>query len=503
MTGPARTGRGQWGRMNDWWLRQGPGMRLVLRWILITVLTVLAFRSSLRDLLHTTAAGGLVGFVWLLLPAAALAAIGIDLRRRAEPPINDRQTDIIVGVMALVLAVVVQGTLVPRYAEFFHLLRLDLLAMWLFVVGANIVLFGVRPVSRYLPVWLLLALAFLLPYQTLVIVFGGGRFAAGLAALVVASAATAISVGRTRTRAVLGAAATFAVGLLVLALLGDVPLLAYQVVPSGIGMGLVCAAFLLYSRRGQPLATLVHHIEPPVAKQVWAGIPLVLAAALALALIPLPAQRSATVISREAPGELAAGQGLVAPPGWSILQTTESSVQGFYGDGAELVRQKMIADVGDPRFDKLSAPRILMVDSIVSDQPFSFDAYPGHIFYDTSGTRLSSPRDVDLGNGVAGVMVSAIDDRLLVTWDVLRFARGSDEEDQLVQIFAVDNHLLDAPFPEAGHGVPSTLRMMFTVLFRGNAAAAQRSPLFKDAELLTEFGRALVAAQLEPQGSRS
>jgi hypothetical protein len=37
---------------------------------------------------------------------------------------------------------------------------------------------------------------------------------------------------------------------------------------------------------------------------------------------------------------------------------------------------------------------------------------------------------------------------------------------------------------------------MFTVLFRGNAVTTNREPEFKDAEMLTQFGRGLVTAQL-------
>jgi hypothetical protein len=37
-------------------------------------------------------------------------------------------------------------------------------------------------------------------------------------------------------------------------------------------------------------------------------------------------------------------------------------------------------------------------------------------------------------------------------------------------------------------------------LFRGNAVLDQRTPSFKDAELLTEFGRVLVAAQFRSAG---
>ncbi|GAS87075.1 hypothetical protein [Mycolicibacterium brisbanense] len=491
---------GRWESLQSWWFGLNPTVRLVSRWLLIAVLTLVAFWHSLINLIDTTLAGGLIGYVWMVPIAGLLAAVGVNFRRRTELPIHDRQTDVIVGIIGLGLALMVQGVLLKRYSEFFHLIRLDLLAMWLFVLSSSIVLFGVRPIARFGWVWVLLSLVSALPYQVVVITLGGGKFAAGVGTLFIAAAATAIAVGRNRRRAAVGAAGAFLFGfvlLFVLQLLApDAPVLAYQMIPSLTAIVAVGVSAFLYTRRGRPKKLLDRKIEPLAAKQIWSAIPLVVAVAVALALMPLPRQLSATEISRSAPYDLVPGRRLSAPPGWTAVgDQTYTGVARYYGDDAILVRQRMVANVGDARFDKLSAPRILMVDSIVSELPFSFDAYPGQVLYDTTGTRLSAPRAVDLGHGVRGKLFSAIDDRLLVTWDVLRFAWGDKNKDQLVDVFAVDNHLPDAPFPDPQRGLVSTLRNLLTVLFRGNSVLVQRLPTYKDAELLTEFGRALVAEQ--------
>lgn len=502
MTSTVQTAPGAWDRLGEWWFGRTPTMRLVLRWTLIAVLTIVAFRESLRNLVETTLAGGLIGYVWMVPIAALLAALGVNYRRRTELPIHDRQTDIIVGVIGLGLALMVQGVLLKRYSEFFHLMRLDLLALWLFVLSCSFVLFGLRPVARFGWVWVLLSLISALPYQVVVITLGGGNFAAGVGTLFIAAAATAIAVGRTRKRAAVGALTSFVIGFVVLFVLDkvrpDAPVIAYQMIPSLTSILAVGFAAFLYTRRGQPKRLWDRKIEPLAAKQIWSAVPLVVAVAVALAFMPLPKQLSATTISRAAPYELDPGRRLAQPPGWSITgEQTYTGVSRYYGDEAVLVRQRMTADVGDPRFDKLAAPRTVMVDSIVSELPFSFDAYPGQVLYDTTGTRLSAPRRVDLGHGVTGQLLSAIDDRLLVTWDVLRFAWGDEDQDQIVDVFAVDNHLPDAPFPDPQRGLISTLRNLLTVLFRGNSVLVQRQPVYKDAELLTEFGRALVAEQFE------
>lgn len=257
----------------------------------------------------------------------------------------------------------------------------------------------------------------------------------------------------------------------------------------------------LAARRGAPKRILERPVEPLAARQVWAGVPLVIVVALVLAVIPLPVQADTSVIVRSAPGSLTFGQPVVAPRGWNtVARKNFREVDRFYGANSVLVRQQMTAEYGDPRFDKLSRPRTVMVDSIVTQRPFTFEVYPSRMVYDMTGARLSPLRDVDLGYGVTGQIVSVVDDNLLITWNSLRFAWGDGELAQRLTIFAVDNHDAGAPFPEPSKSLASTLHTLFTLLFRGNAVFDERTPTFKDSEFLTEFGRALVAAQFRPSG---
>ncbi len=156
----------------------------------------------------------------------------------------------------------------------------------------------------------------------------------------------------------------------------------------------------------------------------------------------------------------------------------------------------MVADTGNPKWDKFSRPRTVIVDSTNTLQPFSFGVYPSTLLYDTASSRLSDPHPVDLGHGMTGDMYSVIDDQLLVTWNLLVFHWRNKGSAQRVLIGAVDNHEADAPFPEPNGALWPTLGTLFTVLFRGNAVTTNREPEFKDAEMLTQFGRGLVTAQL-------
>lgn len=144
-----------------------PGYRVLMRWGLINVVTVFAFHASLDSLVQTTRAGGLGGYVWTLPVAGLLVTLGVSRGHRIELPIHDRQTDVIVGTMGLVLALLIHGVLLGRYAMYFHLLRLDLVAMWMFVLSSCIVLFGLRPVTRFTAVWAMMLLVFPLPYTSL------------------------------------------------------------------------------------------------------------------------------------------------------------------------------------------------------------------------------------------------------------------------------------------------------------------------------------------------
>ena len=58
-------------------------------------------------------------------------------------------------------------------AGVFLLLRLDLVAMWLFVTSSAVLLFGLRPVIRFAWVWGMLLMVFPLPYYLAVLTFGG------------------------------------------------------------------------------------------------------------------------------------------------------------------------------------------------------------------------------------------------------------------------------------------------------------------------------------------
>ncbi|ORB25267.1 hypothetical protein [Mycolicibacterium parafortuitum] len=431
------------------------------------------------------------------------------MRDRTELPIHDRETDVIVGIVGLVFAYSIQAVLLVRYSWFFHLLRLDLVALWFFALSSAVVLFGVRPIYRFRWAWLLGATMFVLPYHISVVLLGGTRTAAGLVTVGIAAVATGIAVGRTTRRVIFGAIAAAVVGGLFLAGMAhwapSAPLFAFQAVPALTATIVVVGALLLRTLRAGSFEMLERTVEPLAANQVWSSLPVVAVVAAALAVAPVPVDGP---VPHARLDDIPFGKPLAAPAGWHLTDTQRYPwVSKVYGEGAVLVRQKFVANTGNPAWDKLSRPRAIVVDSVSSSRPFSFTTYPPRVLYRGAQIRLSdqirlNDKDrVPLGGGVVAVLVNVIDDDILISWDALHFTWGNREFAQQVTVFTSDNHEPDAPFPSPTGALLPTLDTLVTVLLRGNAAVTNDAPAFKDVDMLAEFGHGLVAAQLPTESA--
>lgn len=244
-----------------------------MRWVLIVVAVTGGFWQTWAGLARETDAGGLVGYVFAVPGLAVIAAGGISRRRSRELPIHDRQTDIIVAVITAGLAVAIKAFLIPRYVDKYQLLYLDVLAAWLFVVAAAIMLFGLRPVARFTAAWVVLLTMFPLPYRILVIGLGGSKVAAGLIALALGVASTAVAVARSARRALLGALSTLMIGATALLALNhfrpSAPLLLYQYLAL-ITSAAVSALFLTVTVYREPPAASTRSRTPIAATDAWA-----------------------------------------------------------------------------------------------------------------------------------------------------------------------------------------------------------------------------------------
>lgn len=106
--------------------------------------TVLAFHYSLISLVQTIGLDTPLAYVGLV-PFMAAGLVWVNRAPRAsEPPIHDRQLDYIIGLPLVVGATVAAVVLPLRLGAMYWVNRIDLLLLPIFVVGATMLLFGVR-----------------------------------------------------------------------------------------------------------------------------------------------------------------------------------------------------------------------------------------------------------------------------------------------------------------------------------------------------------------------
>ncbi|WAL49345.1 archaeosortase/exosortase family protein [Rhodococcus pyridinivorans] len=470
--------------------------RTVTRWIIIVAATLIGYWSTWQQLASEIARGTGGGYVLLVPPFAVLAAEGVTRRRGGELPIHDRQTDCIVGGIVVAMALGMKALLVPRYGTSYQLMHLDVLSAWVFVLGGCVLLFGLRTASRYWPVWAMLLLTSPLVYRAVLVQIGGTKFAAGILTLLLAAGAITVAVGRTRRRAVLGFGATVALGFVPLGYLTatypDARIGVFQLVPAGAAALVVGAGFYLQRHRGVAPRTVPPN--PVRAGEVARTAPVLGVVAAVLAAVPLPDQKL-TPVSPGPPPAAVARQ--VTPPGWYQLEGLDYSwPRRYFGSTAVLHRQMLRALEPRSEWDRLERPRTVAVQTLQVRRASVFELYPVETNYHLGGARVSPKIRVQLGHGVEADFFTVVDDELLLTWSLMSFVweRGPVQA-QRVSLLTVDNHELDAPFPQPSPNMASNARSLLSVFLRGNTSVEDSASEYKDLEMLIDVGRELVEAQ--------
>ncbi|MCX2754275.1 MULTISPECIES: hypothetical protein [unclassified Gordonia (in: high G+C Gram-positive bacteria)] len=477
-----------------------PEWLVAARWLFLIGCTALGFWNTIVAIVDELMAQTLILYVPVLVVLALIAVIGVSWRTVDELPIYDRQTDVIVGIVVLILALAMKYLVNPRYARAYLTTHMDLLALWLFVFGAAVLLFGLRPVARYRWVWLLLVLIFPPPVRAVVLIMGGTSLAAGFVVVLMAVAATAIAVGRTWRRKLVAALLAGAVGLVALFVLDALGAPRNIVVPyPGLIAALATSAYMLvdYRRRGgrQWSPPEAGRISPP--KVPFVGRPglVVLLVAVLLALCPTPPVGSNYQSNRYP--QLGIGEPLVVPVGWRQESLgVYGWVSRLYGPGSVLIRQVLVQTRGNRAYDKFARPRRVVVDSVDSRRPLVLDVYPDIFRYDLSSERTSLPIEVDLSNGVRGRVWSVVDDERYLTYTALSWRWNNGNRTQQVMLWAVDNHEPEAYFPEPRITILANMNSLMTILLRGNSVLLDTDPQLKDEALLIGLAGELIRAQL-------
>ncbi|WP_157556791.1 hypothetical protein [Nocardia acidivorans] len=472
-----------------------------MRFAIVLACTTAAFWKLWLELIEDVRQGSDIGYVFALPVLALFAAIGIALRHRDELPIYDRQSDIIVGLLGLAGTAALEGLLVLRYRYEYEVLHLDLLAAPLFLMSVSILMFGLRPVFRFWPAWLLFLAAFPWVFRGMVVQFGGTKVAQGIAALVFAIAAAAIASGRTRQRALAAALGAVVLGAVVLTVMAvgfpHAPQLAYELIPPITTVFVVCAVMYLYHRDWAHVRPLNRPIRPLTAAQSRAAAVTAVVAAALFALIPMP--EDYRLPSLEVPGLIIAHAPAV-PPGWTLLGEREYPwASRYYGPDTTWVRQQLRAQRGNPEWDKDSRRRRIMVDVVRSDSPHNVDKYPEFTMYKLVQPRVTPGRRVDLGHGVTARLNTVLDDQRLLSWSYLSWNWQGQGGAERVSLIAADNHLPGADFPQPEPWAGSNLNNLLHQFLRGNAVNVDPNNAMdevdievKDGEMLISVGREIV-----------
>ncbi|PAY22150.1 hypothetical protein CEY15_14860 [Dietzia natronolimnaea] len=431
----------------------GEGADHVARWALLVVLAAAGFWQTWARIAGEVMAGSGSEVVLAAPVGAVLTAVAFHLRRRPELPIHDRQSDKIAGTIILAIALMIEWLVLPRYADSYVLLHLDLVAAWLFLLGGSVFFFGTRRTFRYWPSWLLLTVATPGALRLFVFALGGDRWAQVLVMVLV------VSVGP-------------------LAILGPPALRRLRGAGSGNGQ----------RSGGPPLPSLV--VSP---REAWRSAPLVTVVAVLLALAPLPAG----IDERLSLGpDASSGSGQILPPGWQELETIDYPwAERMFGPSATLERQMIRATRVRADWDELLRPRVAAVQTLTVKDPGVLEVFPLEMMFDLSSARVSPPRELPLNRGVTARYRTVIDDENLLTWSVMSFiwTRAGDRI-QRVTLITVDNHEFDAEFPPAVPGTRSFSRLL-NLLLRGAGAVIDTDPQEKDLDMLTELATDLVEAQ--------
>ena len=477
--------------------------RLLLRWLALIALTVIAYWHNIGQFYREIVTfGSDLDYIVVVLVLALMAAYGVTLRRSDERAIRDRQTDIIVGVIVMLLSFCFAGALTNRFTGSLYLLtHLDILGLWTFFFGGCILMFGLRPTMRYHWVWLFGLMTFPIAYRVAVLSLGGNEVAAGAVMTVFGAFAAAIAVGRDRTSALIGFVGAGVVGGAIVAVVRlahpSAPLLVYQALPAVGSVFVVGLIAYLRRRRSTMPRPFDRPLYEPGVDRIKIGAAGVLVVSAVITLL-LPYQRVMVTPTVTIAG-LSTTAPLIVPDAWRQDGPTlrYDWAGDFYGPGAVLARQNLLQRTGDVAFDKDARPRKLIVDTIETRYPFRFDLYPVVFTYDLFGARFSDPVLVLLPHGIPAVLEVILDDTRYLTYTVLSWQWGNGQHAQKVALWSVDNHEPDAYFPQPDQTIAKNLRELFNVILRGGSVIRDDRPDFKDRQLVLDAGRDVVNAQLD------
>ncbi|BAC16938.1 hypothetical protein [Corynebacterium efficiens YS-314] len=478
------------------WLRGRPGIRsYTLRgWILVFSLVV-AFHDTFSRVLEM----GFIGFehdILLVLLMAAVLFMGLDRTRARALDIHDREVDYIVGCMALIIAITVKTQLLPRFVEWDALLRLDILAILVFVFGASGLLYGMRSTLHFGPGWALLFLYNPPVHLIVSTLLGGGWWGTAMANTLGLALAVSVALNRDLVQKIYFGVFALVVGMIlatVMWLLNPPPFYLTHV------PGIVAAVVVVYNTsRGNPGQWSFLRWRIPTVKDTrWATI-LILIAVVVLAVNPVPRSPWSPDLLPEGP-VAPSTPGVSVSPDWEVTGYREYEwASRYFGPGSSLVRQELTSREYNPDWDQSGLARTVVVDTLLATDYYQARAFGDETLYSTLTGRKSESRTVDLGYGISGRVYTVLDESDFLTYTKLVFSwTREDSVVENISVIAVDDHRPEARFPQLAPSLGLMFTQVFTILLRGNAVTVDTQTEYKDMDLVTTVARDIVGWQME------
>ncbi len=130
------------------WVNTVPRTRTTVKLAALFCIVIIAYSYSLTTLLQLADLNTPLAYVSLVPLISLMLAVVYSRPRRAEPAIHDRQTDYIIGIPLMVVALLINRLLPAKWSAMFWVWRMDLFTLPFFVAGAVAVIFGVRVLWR-------------------------------------------------------------------------------------------------------------------------------------------------------------------------------------------------------------------------------------------------------------------------------------------------------------------------------------------------------------------
>jgi hypothetical protein len=427
-----------------------------------------------------------------------LLLFGTQLRRGKDLDIHDRQVDWILAIGIAGFILMLDALLRPRLGATAGLVRVDVLALVLFVMVGCILLFGTRATGQSWAAWFFLLACWPLPYRLIGAALGGTNNTYALLNIILSTIAVVVASGRPLRHRLVNGALTVAVGVLVFGV-GSVvlPPVAAQVVPSLVALAVVVAVDVRRNRGARRLPAPSAGTRGVVAKPVVAMVALlVLGGALGLFAQFAPPTISSQSLVTTGPGWTSAA---VVPSGWTVGhgRQSESWADRYFGTGSTWYRYHFATGGG-------ANGQHVVVDALTGPSVGPLSVYPAISCYRLAVPYLQSPTMISLGHGVVATLfyanAYAAPAPVQAQWALLTWTWKIPEHGtmayQRVTVLALEDASGLAGFPApAQPGANNGIRTTFTDILRGVSTASSPAPTKSTMNRLEAFSGQVVARQ--------